>query len=549
MQNSMMHQELTITALIQHASRYHGQTEIVSVETTGTAEQRDVSRTNWAAIEDNAKKLASALNKLNIEPGERVATIAWNNRRHLELYFGIASGGMVCHTINPRLFPEQITYIINHSQDKALFIDNTFVPLVAKLRDQLPKLETIVLMGPRDEQAAKAIEGLQFYDELIETGADSYTWPSIDENSPSSLCYTSGTTGNPKGVLFTHRSTVLHSLGSNQPDCLSLSATDTVMPVVPMFHVNAWGVPYIAALVGCKLVFPGPGLDGKSLVKLIDKESVSIALGVPTIWLGLLAALDESGSKVESLTRTVVGGSALPPFMISEFRDKYGVDLIHAWGMTETSPVGTINQPLEKHAALDSKQQAALKLSQGRPPFGVEMRLVDDKGAILPNDGKTPGSLHVRGYWVVDTYYLADQSALTDDGWLDTGDIATIDRDGYMIIRDRAKDIIKSGGEWISTVELENIAVSHPEVATAAVIAAKHEKWDERPVLLVVPVEGKLPSEAELLAFYENKVAKWQIPDKVVLVETLPLGGTGKILKNVLREKYADVLETETSLN
>jgi len=542
MNNSMMHQPLTVTSLLKHASQYHAGTEIVSLETTSTASQRDISRSNWRTISENSKLLASALAKLGVQSGDRVATIAWNNRRHLELYFGVACGGMVCHTINPRLFPEQLIYIINHAQDKALFIDSTFVPLVAKVRDQLTHVENIVLMGPHNDEAAAALNGLKFYDELLLTADADYDWPAIDENAPSSLCYTSGTTGNPKGVLFTHRTTVLHSLGGNQPDGLAISATDTIMPVTPMFHVNAWGVPYIASAVGCKLVFPGPGLDGASLVKLIDDEQVSMALGVPTIWQGLLAALKASGSKVASLKRTVVGGSALPPSMIADFRDNYDVDLIHAWGMTEMSPLGTMNQLLQKHSDLSKEEQEELRIGQGRPPYGVELRLVDHDANLLPNDGETQGSLQVRGHWIVDTYFLEEKTSLTEDGWFDTGDIATIDADGYMIIRDRAKDIIKSGGEWISTVELENIAVAHPGIAGAAVIAARHEKWDERPVLIVVAAEGQSPTEEQLLSFYKDKVAAWQIPDKVVFVETLPLGGTGKILKNILREEYAGVL-------
>ncbi len=537
MNNSMIQQSLTITAIIEHANRYHGNTEVVSVETDG-----QISRSSWSGIHDNALKLSSSLKSLGIEQGERVATIAWNNQRHLELYFGVSCGGMVCHTINPRLFPEQLVYILNHAQDKALFIDTTFVPLVAKIRSQLQSVQSIVLMGPRNEEAASTIDGLLFYDELLADCDAGFAWPQLDENQPSSLCYTSGTTGNPKGVLYTHRSTVLHSLGGNQPDGLAISATDTVMPVVPMFHVNAWGVPYVAAMVGCKLAMPGPGLDGPSLVKLIDEEQVTLALGVPTIWQGLLAALQESGSKVESLQRTVVGGSALPPSMISEFRDRYNVDLIHAWGMTEMSPLGTLNQLLQKHAMLGTDEQAEVRLGQGRAPFGVEMRLVDDEGKLLPNDGVTQGALQVRGYWIIDTYFLEESSALTDDGWFDTGDVATIDADGYMVIRDRAKDIIKSGGEWISTVELENIAIGHPDVANAAVIAARHDKWDERPVLIVVLAAGANTSEAELLAYYNDKVATWQVPDKVLFVESLPLGGTGKVLKSKLREEYGEVL-------
>ncbi len=537
MKNSMIHKPLTINSLIEHASQYHGNTEIISVET-----DRQISRSNWSTTHSNALKLSSALGKLGVNPGDRVATIAWNNRRHLELYFGVSCGGMVCHTINPRLFPEQLVYIINHAQDKTLFIDETFVPLVAKLRKQLTTVNHVVLMGSKNEEAAQAIEGLLFYDDLLDTADNDFAWADVDENMSSSLCYTSGTTGNPKGVLYKHRTTVLHSLGSNQPDGIAISAMDSVLPVVPMFHVNAWGVPYIAAMVGCKLVFPGPGLDGASLVKLIDDEEVSLALGVPTIWQGLLGALKESGSVVPSLKRTVVGGSALPPSMISDFRDNYDVDLIHAWGMTETSPLGTMNQLLQKHTVLTPDEQAQIRIGQGRPPFGVQMRLVDLEDNVLPNDGKTQGALQIRGYWVVDTYFLNDTSALTTDGWFDTGDIATIDSDGYMIIRDRAKDIIKSGGEWISTVELENIAIAHPDVSGAAVIAAAHAKWDERPVLIVVKAEGKSPTEEQLLAFFENKVAGWQVPDKVVFVESLPLGGTGKVLKSVLREEYGSIL-------
>ncbi len=539
MNNSMIQQSLTITALLEHANRYHGATEIISVETDKT-----ISRSNWSATRENARKLSSALTALGLSQSDRVATIAWNNRRHLELYFGVSCAGFVCHTINPRLFPEQLVYIINHAQDKALFIDITFVPLVAQIRDKLTEVKHIVLMGAADKEAAAAIEGLLFYDELLDSASDNYQWPDIDENLPSSLCYTSGTTGHPKGVLYTHRTTVLHSLGGNQPDGIALSATDSVLPVVPMFHVNAWGVPYIAAMVGCKLVFPGPGLDGASLVKLIDNEQVTMALGVPTIWQGLLHALKESGSKVASLKRTVVGGSALPPSMFAEFRDEYNVDLVHAWGMTEMSPLGTMNCLLQKHATLGAEDQAAIRLGQGRAPFGVELRLVDLDGNVLANDGVTQGALQVRGYWIIDTYFLNDSTALTDDGWFDTGDVATIDADGYMVIRDRAKDIIKSGGEWISTVELENIAIAHPDIASAACIAAAHEKWDERPVLIVVPAEGASPTEADLLAFYADKVAAWQVPDKVVFVESLPLGGTGKVLKSQLREEYGAVLRS-----
>ena len=538
MLGKMMTQPLTISSLIRHAARYHGQTEVISVETTG-----DVARTNWGEVEENARRLASALETLRLEPGDRCATIAWNNRRHLEIYFGVAGAGMICHTINPRLAPEQLIYIINHAKDKVLFLDRTFLPAAAKLGEHLKTVKHVVLMGPQDDEAAAMIDGLLFYDDLLAKADPDHDWPELDENTPSSLCYTSGTTGHPKGVLYTHRTTVLHSLGGNQPDGLAISARDTVLPVVPMFHVNAWGVPYVTAGVGAKLVLPGPNLDGESLVKLIDKEKVTLALGVPTIWMGLLAALKSSGSKAESLTRTVVGGSALPPSMITAFRDKYGVELIHAWGMTETSPLGTLNHLLQKHTDLSAEEKANVRLCQGRPPYGVELRIVGDDGLPLPEDGKTQGNLQIRGLWIIDTYFGAEESAL-DDGWFDTGDVGTIDPDGYLVIRDRSKDIIKSGGEWISTVELENIAISHDGIANAAAIAAQHEKWGERPVILAVKADGADPSEEDILAHYDGKVPDWQVPDKVIFVDELPLGGTGKVLKNKLREEYGEVLLT-----
>lgn len=534
MLGQMMHMPLTIGSLIDHAARFHSAGEIVSVETTG-----GVEHSNWGQVGQNARRLASALRKLGLEQGARCGTIAWNNRRHLEIYFGVSGGGFVCHTINPRMGPEQMVYVINHAEDQVLFIDATFVPAAAKLVQALPKCKHIVMMGPRDAAAAEAVPGLKFFDELLETGDAFEPWPELDENTASSLCYTSGTTGDPKGVLYSHRSTVLHTLGGNMPDGLNISAMDTVLPVVPMFHVNAWGVPYIAAVTGCKLVLPGPNLDGVSLVNLIDETKTTLALGVPTIWMGLLAALEQTGSKLPSLQRTVVGGSALPPSMIPKFAE-YGVDLVHAWGMTETSPLGAMNQLLQRHTTLPADQQAEIRMGQGRPPYGVDLRLVDAQGAILPHDGVTQGDLQICGPWVVDTYFGMDAPALTGDGWFDTGDVATIDPEGFMIIRDRSKDIIKSGGEWISTVVLENIAISHEAVANAAAIAALHPKWDERPVLVVIKA-GEV-SEADLLAFYEGKVESWQIPDRVIFVEALPIGSTGKVQKNKLREAYGKVL-------
>ncbi|MDA7967291.1 long-chain-fatty-acid--CoA ligase, partial [Ruegeria sp.] len=476
MLGQMMTQPLLISSLIDHAERYHGETGIISVETDGT-----VTETTWAEIARNARRMGSALDQLGLQPQDRIGTLAWNNRRHLELYYGVSGAGLVLHTINPRLFPDQLTYIINHAQDRVLFFDATFVPLVAGIQEHLTEVQHYVLMGPRDEAALAQIEGLQFYDELIETGSDDFEWPVFDENTASSMCYTSGTTGHPKGVLYSHRSTVLHSFASNTRDCIGFSAMDVVMPVVPMFHVNAWGSPYACAMSGSGMVLPGPGLHGEALVNLIDTYGVTLAMGVPTIWQGLLAHAATSGSKLASLKSTVIGGAACPPSMIETFRETYGVDTVHAWGMSEMSPLGTTNFPLAKHRNLPIEEQHRLRENQGRPPFGVELKIVDDNGKDLPHDGETQGDLMVRGHWVLDSYFQMQDQDLLQDGWFATGDVATLDGDGYMTIRDRSKDIIKSGGEWISSVELENIAVAHPKLATAAVVGVPHPKWDERP--------------------------------------------------------------------
>ncbi|MBY5932471.1 long-chain-fatty-acid--CoA ligase [Tateyamaria omphalii] len=537
MLGQMMNYPLTISSLVDHAARYHGETVITSVNTGGGVEE-----TTWGQVGANSRALGDALLKLGLEPQARCATIAWNNRRHLEIYFGVSGAGLVCHTINPRLFPEQLIYIINHAEDRVLFIDRTFVPLVKAIRDKIPGVKHIVLMEGRDEAAAAEIDGLEFYDELVAGGSPDFEWPEIDENTASSLCYTSGTTGNPKGVLYSHRSTVLHAFASNTPDCIGFSARDVVLPVVPMFHVNAWGTPYACAQVGARMVLPGPGLDGPSLVKLIDGCKVSIALGVPTIWLGLLGEAEASGSQLASLNRTVVGGSACPPSMIAAFREKYDVELIHAWGMTEMSPLGSSNQPLAKHADLPLEAQHKLRENQGRPPWGVELEIMDDDGNPLPHDGEAQGALMVRGHWILDSYFLKSQDETLTNGWFDTGDVATLDPDGYLSIKDRSKDIIKSGGEWISSVDLENIAIAHPALADAAVIGARHEKWDERPVLVAVAAEGQSPSEAEVLEVFDGKIARWQVPDKVVFTDVLPRNATGKVLKRNLRDQFGDVL-------
>ncbi|MDO5630919.1 MAG: long-chain fatty acid--CoA ligase [Paracoccus sp. (in: a-proteobacteria)] len=535
-----MHKHLLISSLLEHAELYHGGTEIVSARTEG-----GFDRTSWGELGQNARRLASALLARGLEPGDRIGTLAWNNMRHLQLYFGVPGAGLVCHTINPRLSPEQMVFIINDATDRMLFIDATFMPLVAKIRDQLPNLRAVVLLGPRDDAAAAQIDGLLFHDELLAEGDPAFPWPEIDETAPSSLCYTSGTTGNPKGVVYSHRSTLLHALVGNQAEGFGVTARDTVMPAVPMFHVNAWGTPYMAAATGARLVLPGPRLDGENLARLIEAERVTLSAGVPTIWMGLLAGIEATGADVSSMTRTVVGGSALPPSMRAAFRDRHNIELIHAWGMTETSPLGTMNFPLAKHDALPADQADLIRQGQGRPLLGVQLRILGEDGQPLPHDGQTQGELQIKGHWIVDTYFAQEKSALTWDGWFDTGDIATIDADGFMIIRDRSKDIIKSGGEWISTVELENIAIAHPKVANAAAIAARHPKWDERPVVIVQRRPQSGLEETELLEFYKGKVPSWQIPDMVIFVEALPLGATGKVVKADLRAAYGNVLWPE----
>ena len=537
MLGQMMTEPLLISSLVAHAARYHGDTDIVSVSTDGTQET-----TSWAQVDANARRLASALGRLGLGPQARCGTIAWNNRRHLEIYFGASGGGFVCHTINPRLFPEQLVYIINHAEDEVLFIDSTFVPLVAAIRDKLETLKHIVLLEAGADAAVDALPGIIAYDDLIATGDPDYVWPSFDEQTASSLCYTSGTTGHPKGVLFSHRSTVLHSLAANLADSIGFSAMDIVLPVVPMFHVNAWGTPYACAMVGARMVLPGPNLDGASLVALIDRHQVTIALGVPTIWLGLVRDAEKLGSGLVSLKKTVVGGSACPPSMITTFRDRYDVETIHAWGMTEMSPLGTINQPLAKHLELPVETLHRLREKQGRPPWGVEMEILGGDGKALPHDGETQGELVVRGHFILDSYFHMSSDETLQDGWFNTGDVATIDKDGYLAIRDRAKDIIKSGGEWISSVELENIAIAHPDLADAAVIGAVHPKWDERPVLVAVAAEGKTPDAQDIIGFFDGKVARWQIPDAVVFTDGLPRNATGKVLKRNLRDKFGNIL-------
>ncbi|MBA4068621.1 long-chain-fatty-acid--CoA ligase [Acinetobacter sp.] len=539
MLGNMMFQPLLISSMIEHAGRYHADTEVISKNT-----DTSITVTNWGEIHQNSKRFANALQQLGLAQGDRVATIAWNNHRHLESWYAISGSGLVCHTINPRLFPEQLIFIMNDAADRVVLFDKTFVPLIKAVKALLSSVEHFICLDAADPAVREAIPEVQFYDDLIAGQNADFEWPTLDENSASSLCYTSGTTGNPKGVLFSHRSTVLHSYAIILPDSLNVSAADIMLPVVPMFHVNAWGTPYAAAMVGCTLVLPGPGLDGASLVNLIDNYQVSVALGVPTIWQGLIAAANQSGSKLESLKRNVVGGSACPPAMLRAFKEQFNCETIHAWGMTEISPLGTANQLKTKHLHLSDEEKLQIRLSQGRPPFGVDLRLTDaEKGTHeIERDGQTTGNLQVKGHWVISHYFGKEESALTADGWFDTGDIATLDQDGFMKLSDRSKDLIKSGGEWISSVELENIAMGHPEIAMAAVIAAQHPKWDERPVLIAIKKPDSQLSETDLLEYYADKVAKWQIPDRVVFVDAIPLSGTGKMLKKDLRELYGTIL-------
>jgi fatty-acyl-CoA synthase len=539
MLGKMMYQPLLISSLIEHAAQYHGDTAILSKEVNG-----EMTKSDWLTVSNNSKRLANALQALGLKSSERIATLAWNNRRHLEAWYAISGSGMICHTINPRLFPEQLAYIINDADDQALFFDITFLPLITAIKEHIKGIKHFIYLGDRDEKVLEQLPNALFFDELLADNSPDFDWPQFDEKLASSLCYTSGTTGNPKGILYSHRSSVLHAMALCMPDVSSLSAQDVLLPVVPMFHVNAWGTPYAAALTGCSLILPGPNLDGDSLVSVIDDYKVTVALGVPTIWQSLLTAAKNKGSKLDSMTRTIVGGAACPPSVIKTFREDFNCDAIHGWGMTETSPLGTMNQIKAKHKSLSKEEINELRKSQGRPPYGVKIRLMDteQKDKPVAEDGESQGRLQIRGHWVIDDYFTENKDAITADGWFDTGDIATIDADGYMNIRDRSKDLIKSGGEWISSVELENIAVEHPEVKMAAAIAAAHKQWGERPVLIVVKETDAAVDEAQILEFYKGKVASWQIPDKVVFVDNIVLNGAGKMMKNNLRDEHGDIL-------
>ena len=539
MQGLMQDRPLLISSLIEHANANHPGAAIVSRTVEGP-----IHRCTYADIHRRSKQVAMALGALGVGEGDRIATLAWNGYRHMELYFGVSGMGAVLHTINPRLFPEQITYIANHAEDRYLFFDLSFVPLVEKLAPLMKSVKGFVAMTDRAHMPALAVANLLCYEELVGAQDGDYEWPVFDERTASSLCYTSGTTGNPKGVLYTHRSTVLHSYAACMIDGLGLSAGESALLVVPMFHANAWGMVYAGAMCGAKLVLPGPALDGKSVYELMRDERVTLALGVPTVWLMLLQHVDAAGLDPKRdlcLTRVVIGGSAAPRAMSERFETKFGAFVVHAWGMTEMSPLGTVCNLLPKHRDFTLAQRLDLQAKQGRAVYGVEMKIIDGAGKELPRDGKAFGHLLVRGPWITGGYLKGDGGNILDaDGFFDTGDVATIDADGYMQITDRSKDVIKSGGEWISSIELENAAMDHPAVAEAAVIGVAHPKWQERPLLVVVKKAGQDVTRDEVLKFLEGKVARWWVPDDVAFVDALPHTATGKILKVKLRETFSD---------
>lgn len=537
MQGLMSEQQLLVSAIIRHAATYHRDTEIVSRTVEGP-----IHRYTYGEAERRSRRLAQALLRLGIKPGDRVGTLAWNTFRHFELYYGISGIGAVCHTINPRLFDEQIIYIVNHAADRLLFVDASFVPLIERLAPHLPAQCRIVLLTEEDVEPSGKLPKLNCYERLIADEDEDFEWPEFDERTAAALCYTSGTTGKPKGALYSHRSTVLHALGVSLPDAIAFSARDTVCPVVPLFHANGWGTAYAAPMNGAKLVLPGARLDGPSLCELFEAEGVTMSLGVPTVWLGFEAHLSATGAGCPTLRRLVCGGSAVPPSLI-EALERRGIVMLHAWGMTEMSPLGTTAALKGKHLGLDDAERMAVKSKQGRPVFGVEMKVVDDKGRAQPHDGKSMGELLVRGPWIISGYFEdaeASAAAIERDGWFHTGDVATIDPDGYMQIMDRRKDVIKSGGEWISSIDLENAAIAHPDVAQAAVVAVPHSRWAERPLLVVTPRPQCLPKRDDLIAFLAERFPRWMLPDDVVVLDELPHTATGKVMKTRLREMFQD---------
>ena len=535
MLGSMMDTPLLISSLMDHAEKNFPEREIVSV----TADNPDHRYTFQDAFK-RTRQLANALQSLGIQLGDRVGTLAWNDHRHFELYYAISCSGAICHTVNPRLFPEQLVYIINHAEDRVIFCDPMFVPLLENIQDQLEFIEHVIVLTSEDHMPSSSLSNLLCYETLIAAESSEYEWPKFDEKTASAMCYTSGTTGNPKGVLYNHRSTILHAYAAALPDVFGISASDCILPIVPMFHVNAWGTIYSGPLCGSKIVLPGSKMgDGETLQRLIESEQVTVSQGVPTVWLALLTYLEESGKQIHSLKRVITGGAACPAVIAKEMQEKHDVYVHVAWGMTEMSPLGTFNQFKPGMEDLEGDELLEAQLKAGRGVYGVEMKITDDENNELPWDGVAFGSLKVRGPWVLSDYFKAEPGAtLEEDGWFETGDVATIDKRGFMAITDRTKDVIKSGGEWISSIDLENTATNHPKVTEAAVIGVNHPKWTERPLLLVQAKDGEELSKDEILQWYEGKVAKWWIPDDVVFVDSLPHTATGKIQKFELRKIY-----------
>jgi fatty-acyl-CoA synthase len=521
--------------IIDHAATYHPQRRVVSRSIEGP-----IHTTTYPEIRAHALKVAQRLERDGIKPGDRVATLAWNTWRHLEAWYGILGAGAVYHTVNPRLFPEQIVWIVNHAEDRVLMTDLTFMPLLEQLADKLPTIERYVVFTDAAHMPKTALKDAVPYEEWMGSVDGDFTWKSLDENSAAGMCYTSGTTGNPKGVVYSHRSNVLHAFMASLPDSKGLSSRDVVLPVVPMFHANGWSLAFSTPLVGASLVLPGAKMDGASIYELLNTYKVTFTAAVPTVWLMLLQDLEKTGAKLPHLKKVVIGGSASPRAMTRTFQDVYDVKVCHAWGMTEMSPLGTLGSIKPEYAHLTGEEKLDVQAKQGHPPFGVEMKITDDSGKELPRDGKTFGRLKVRGFAVTRQYFKEDQSALDPDGFFDTGDVSTLDPAGYMQITDRSKDVIKSGGEWISSIDLENLAVGHPKVAEAAVIGIRHPKWDERPLLVIVLKKDQKASKDEILGFMQGKIAKWWMPDDVTFVDEIPHTATGKILKTALREQFKD---------